>query len=129
MQITSTQYYLTIALPKHLNFTLVKLHFYRSFLKTMFLRTTLTFNIPNIFNQRERFFRGGLFSNVINLSIEPLIHNLAKSAIEFARFSSDFVTTMERRRNAASQCLCRPLFRSIAEVYFLDFVHFHLHNH
>ncbi len=68
------------------------------------------------------FFREIHFSNVINSSIEPFIRNLAQSAIEIARFSSDLVTTMERRRNAASQCRCRQLFRSIAEVYFLDFV-------
>ena len=62
------------------------------------------------------------FSNAINSSIEPFIRNLAKSAIEIARFSSGLVTTIERLRNAASQCRYRPLFRSIAEVYFLDFV-------
>ena len=61
-------------------------------------------------------------SNAINSSIEPLIRNLTISVIEIARFSRDLVTTIERLLNASSQCLCRPLFRSIAEVYFLDCV-------
>ena len=60
---------------------------------------------------------GGIhYINVINSSIEPLIRNLANSDKKIARFSRDLVTTIERLRNAASQCRCRPLLRSIAEV-------------
>ena len=66
--------------------------------------------------------RGIHFSNVINSSIEPFIRNLAKSAMKIARFSRDLVTKIERLRNAASQCRCRPLLRSICTVYFFDCV-------
>ena len=56
------------------------------------------------------------FSNAINSSIEPLMRNLEKRAMDFSRFSRDFVTTIERLLKAASQCLCRPLLRSIGGV-------------
>ena len=56
------------------------------------------------------------FSNASNSSMEPLMRNLAKRATVFSRFSRDFVTTMERLLKAASQCLCRPLLRSIGGV-------------
>ena len=56
------------------------------------------------------------FSNVSNSPIEPLIRNRAKSAMFFSRLSIDFVTTIDRLLNAASQCRCRPLLRSIGGV-------------
>ena len=60
------------------------------------------------------------FSNASNSSMEPLIRNRANKAMVFLKFSMDLVTTIERLLNAASQCLCRPLFLSIADVFFLD---------
>ena len=59
-------------------------------------------------------------SNVINSSIEPLTRNRENKAMVFLKFSMDLVTTIERLLNAASQCLCRQLFLSMADVFFLD---------
>ena len=60
------------------------------------------------------------FINAINSSIEPLTRNRANKAMVLLKFSMDLVTTMERLLKAASQCLCRQLFLSIADVFFLD---------
>ena len=60
------------------------------------------------------------FSNASNSSMEPLIRNRANKAMVFLKFSMDLVTTIERLLKAASQCLCRQLFLSTADVFFLD---------
>ena len=45
------------------------------------------------------------FANARSSSIVPLIRNLAKRLMILCKLSSDFVTTIERIRNAANRCL------------------------